>query len=83
MRITLPNGVTGEQAAQILNSYYTNFSQNTYPYAADAMFGTYNCNSVLTSMLQALGLTNEQISNIFDQLPGYHWGWDTPIPSEK
>ena len=83
MRITLPNGVTGEKAAQILNSYYKNFSQNTYPYAADAMFGTYNCNSVLTSMLQALGLTNEQISNIFDQLPGYHWGWDTPIPSEK
>lgn len=79
VRITLPDGVSGETAAQILQNYYDNFSQNTYTYGADAMFDTYNCNSVLTSMLQALGLSASEISAIFDTLPGYHWGWDTPI----
>ena len=66
--IPMPDGVTAEQFNSSLENAYKNYPQNTIPYGATMGTSDYNCNSLLATTLTLIGVSNQNISNIFSTL---------------
>lgn len=75
VRLPELNGKSGDDIAKALESIFKSYKQDNTPYGAGTMGpDDFNCNSLTATLLKKMGYSDEQISDIFDKLPGNHWG---------
>lgn len=81
MAIPVADAAAGERIKAILDAAYSQYNQDSISYGATALLpGDYNSNSLASTLLQKIGLSDRQIEAIDEKLPGTLVGWGKYLP---
>ena len=79
--IPVADAAAGERIKAILDAAYSQYNQDSISYGATTLLpGDYNSNSLASTLLQKIGLSDRQIEAIDEKLPGTLVGWGKYLP---
>ena len=79
--IPVADAAAGEHIKAILDAAYSQYNQDSISYGATTLLpGDYNSNSLASTLLQKIGLSDRQIEAIDEKLPGTLVGWGKYLP---